>query len=166
MRVHPKFDPETWFVPDLEFEAPTLAALQRLLGPQVRLTGYYPRGLGAALAAKFIKRAYVLLPADTPPPALQPRVVSPRVGRPPKPPTEPPPNQPVEPAPRKKWNRAPGATRVDLDKFISACSGGAKCPELQERFSISRSYVRTLQARARAAGRLPCRNQGYDRQQE
>jgi hypothetical protein len=52
--VHPEFDPatQTWFAPGLEFEAPTLRALQREMGPQVTFPDYYPQGLGAAIALR------------------------------------------------------------------------------------------------------------------
>jgi hypothetical protein len=54
LTVHPEYDlvTKTWFVPNLEYEAPTLAALQRQMGPQARIQDYYPLGLGIAARAR------------------------------------------------------------------------------------------------------------------
>ncbi len=43
--IHPEFDPTTmsWFWD--EYEAPTLRELSALLGPQVVIADYYPRGI-------------------------------------------------------------------------------------------------------------------------
>lgn len=64
MLVHPEFDPatRTWFVPDLEFEAPSLAQLQVQMGSRVKIRDYYP--LSRPIAAAFLERAL--------PPTLQP----------------------------------------------------------------------------------------------
>ena len=55
--VHPEFDPstQTWFVPDLEYEAPTLRALLAQMGGQVRIRDYYPGGLGAAIVVRHME---------------------------------------------------------------------------------------------------------------
>jgi hypothetical protein len=52
--VHPEFDPVTmsWFWD--EYEAPTLRELQALLGPQVVIADYYPRGVDRRIKEVFL----------------------------------------------------------------------------------------------------------------
>ncbi len=47
--AHPEYDPETksWFLPGTRFEAKTLSALQRRVGPKKRFAGYVPMTTGA-----------------------------------------------------------------------------------------------------------------------
>lgn len=47
--VHPEYDTSTarWFVPGMRIQACCLADLQRSLGPQVKIEGYYPNGYDA-----------------------------------------------------------------------------------------------------------------------
>lgn len=65
MIVHPVFCPDTRMWHWDEFRAPSLAALQRQLGPQVTIKDYYP--LTRPIAAAFLERVL--------PPTLQPFTV-------------------------------------------------------------------------------------------
>lgn len=58
--AHPEFDPETmsWFWD--EYEAPTLRELSALLGPQVVIADYYPRGIALAIRDIRLSREQVI----------------------------------------------------------------------------------------------------------
>lgn len=67
--IHPEFDitTGTWFWN--EFEAPTIRALKRLVGPQVKIMDYYPSGFGTVIAMKMMdnekKRAAIRVTPPT-----------------------------------------------------------------------------------------------------
>jgi hypothetical protein len=58
--INPEFDPETmsWFWD--EYEAPTLRELQALLGPNVVIADYYPRGINIEIRDLRLTREQVL----------------------------------------------------------------------------------------------------------
>lgn len=144
MLVHPEYDvtTRTWFVPDLEFEAPTLAALARLLGPQVVVHDYYPLGLGPQVAATHIERAVRLLPPDVPPPVLRPRLENRRRAR------SSPSCSALRPPPHQR------ESRYDLNQILDMWSAGQTRAQIMTvvEGGISRSYLQLLVSRARAAG--------------
>jgi hypothetical protein len=156
IEFHPEYDCETrtWFVPDQEYEAPTLAALQLLLGPQAVIKDYYPLGMGLCAAVKFMENvtkaasSYSLS-------KLRPKILDVTGGylHGPKPRSPRPPRPKVE----GKYN---------TERILDMWAAGMTAAEIRadDTGGVSKTYLRVIVHRARAKGdpRAVRRNRGYD----
>lgn len=123
-----------------EYEAPTLAALQRLLGPGVTIKDYYPDGLGGELGRLFVEKTkrqgYVLPPLPAP-------LVQIKAGKP-------------KPAVDGRRTNGCRVRKHDHDKILDLWAAGMHVEDITARLCavtpIKRASVYMIISRARQAG--------------
>ncbi len=163
LTVHPEYDVDTrtWFVPDMEFEAPTLAQLARLLGSQVTVRDYYPRGLGPQIAVTHIERETRRSQTDAPPPVMRPHLENRRQ----KPVARQVKQKPAARQVKHPGERRPGESRYNRDQILDLWAAGLTDRQIKGSVAggISRSHLHSLIKQAREAGdpRAVRHNRGY-----